>query len=151
MANIEETHITPFSPIDVFEYFLHPQKVLDISDPSVGAKVVESPEKLSSGDRLVVELMAFGSVRRVVYEANVDHDELTMVETMVEGDLRAWAHTKRFTVDGTGCRVTDSIEFEPPGGMAGFLLTADKIASHVSDNIAYRNQRLAKALTEFVS
>lgn len=149
MAEVEESILVPTTAETVFEFFRRPQLVLDISDPSIGAKLLEAPDVMSSGDRLVIELMAFGMVRKVVYEVSVDEASRSLCETMVEGDLKAWSHTKSFPVEGDGCRVVDTVQFEPPGGMAAFLLTAEKIGSHVLDGIAYRNERLPTALDGF--
>ena len=134
-----------------FEFFLRPQLVVDISDPAVGLKLVDTPEVLSHGDVYQVEFIAFGGVRKVTYKASIDRDSLSMVETMLEGDLQAWEHTKTFHTDADRTVITDSIAFEPPSGLAGFLMTADKIADNVADGIAYRNERLSAALKEFAS
>lgn len=151
MANIEETCLVSVPSVTAFEFFLRPQNVVDISDPAVGARIIESPDVLAHDDELTVEVIAFGVVRRVVYRASVDHESLVIVETMIDGDLRAWEHQKSFVLEGDQTRVIDSIEFEPPGGVAGFLLTADKIGAQVSDGIAYRNERLDAALKEFAA
>lgn len=149
MANLEEKCCVAVPPESAFEFFLRPQLIVEISDPAVGLRLVDAPEILSHGDTFRVELMAFGSVRSVTYQASVDPDALVVVETMVEGDLSEWAHTKTFVIADGATVVTDAIEFEPPGGLAGFLMPADKIADSVADGLAYRNARLPAALTKF--
>lgn len=149
MANLEETCHVAIPPEHAFEFFLRPQLVVEISDPAVGLRLLDAPEILSHGDTYSVEFIAFGTVRTVTYQAAIDADGLTMVETMVEGDLSEWAHRKTFVIRDGSTIVTDAIEFEPPSGLAGFLMTADKIADSVADGLAYRNARLPKALSQF--
>lgn len=149
MPQLEETCRVLTSPEKTFEFFLRPQLVVEISDPAAGFKLVNAPEVLSTGDEYDVQFIAFGTVRTVKYRAHVDPGSLVIVETMIQGDLRAWEHRKTFVVDGSETVLTDSIVFEPPGGLAGFLMTAEKIEDDVADGLAYRNSRLASALQAF--
>ena len=151
MATVQTRCEAPVAPEVAFEFFRRPHGVLAISDPSVGANLVEAPEVLETGSRMRIELMAFGTVQRVVYEAAVDAASLTVVETLVEGPLKAWRHEHRFEPAAGGCVVLDTVDFEPPGGLAGFLMTADKIADQLEDGLAYRNERLPEALAAFAA
>ena len=151
MPTVEAHASVPHPPETAFEFFRRPHLVLAISDPAVGASLAEAPEVLRTGDRMRIELMAFGTVQKVVYEAAVDEASLTVTETLVEGPLKAWTHEHRFTAEGADTLVSDAVTFEPPGGLAGLLMTAGKIADQLEDGLAYRNARLADAIATFAA
>jgi hypothetical protein len=60
--------------------------------------------------------------------------------------LRRWLRTLRFEPTAEGTRVTETVEFEPPGGMLGLVVTAAKIEGELQAAFAYRQERLADLL-----
>jgi ligand-binding SRPBCC domain-containing protein len=42
--------------------------------------------------------------------------------------------------------IIDKIEFEPPGGILGFMITADKIHESLEAGFYHRHQQLKKLL-----
>lgn len=149
MPTVETRCEVAASPEAAFEFFRRPHLVLSISDPSVGASLTEAPDVLDTGDRMQIQLMAFGTVQKVVYEATVDADALVVEELLVEGPLKAWLHRHEFHATPGGCEVRDRVDFEPPGGLAGLLMTAGKIGDQLEDGLAYRNARLDAAIVAF--
>ena len=151
MSTVEvRTHVA-HPPQRAFEFFRRPREVVAISDPAIGATLVEAPDVLDTGSRMRIELMAFGTVQKVVYEATVDADRMTVIEALVEGPLKAWVHEHRFEAFDGGCEVIDTVTFEKPGGLAGLLMTDAKIADQLEDGLAYRNARLPDALAAFAA
>lgn len=151
MPTLTETVTVPAEPDEVCEFFRHPQAVLDASDPSVGAAIVSAPERLSAGDRVELKLVAFGmpqSVTNEIVEADFPH---RFVESQVDGPLGSYRHEHRFEAADGGTRVTDEITFEKPGGLAGLLMTDEKLEEQLADSIAYRNRRLADAVAAFAA
>jgi ligand-binding SRPBCC domain-containing protein len=57
------------------------------------------------------------------------------------------AHTLAQDEDGT-VLVTDRIEFEPPGGMLGFLLTADRLKASLEQGLTHRHRELKRLLED---
>ena len=49
--------------------------------------------------------------------------------------------------DGT-VLVTDRIEFEPPGGLLGMMLTADRLSSTLNKGLLHRHNALKRCLEE---
>jgi ligand-binding SRPBCC domain-containing protein len=66
------------------------------------------------------------------------------VDEQREGPFRKWIHTHRFEAlpDG-GTRVTDTIDYETPGGMLGFIVTVKAVERDLRWIFEYRRQKLA--------
>ena len=69
------------------------------------------------------------------------------MEEQRQGPFRSWKHTQRFapSVEG-GVRITDVIEYEPPGGVLGRLATVEAIRRELERAFAYRRERLTELL-----
>ncbi len=69
------------------------------------------------------------------------------MEEQRQGPFRSWRHVQRFapSPDG-GVRITDAIEYEPPGGVLGRLATAEAIRRELEGAFAYRRERLTELL-----
>ncbi len=69
------------------------------------------------------------------------------VDEQREGPFKKWMHTHRFEAlaDG-GTRVTDRIDFETPGGLLGFVVTAAAVERELKWIFEYRRQKLVQLL-----
>ena len=149
MPGFREETIVPHPPEAVCEFFRSPAAVAAISDPNVGAVLKSAPDTLDEGSVVELELMAFGtthSVTNVVQEAMFPD---RFVEVQQAGPLKAYRHEHRFEAVPEGTRVVDAVEFEPPGGLAGLLMSADAIEAQLADSIDYRNRQLSAAVAKF--
>ncbi len=118
-----------------------------ISDPSLKLEILSAPEIVTLGQRIEFRITAYGFKQRAIHEY-ITVEELQIVEDQVEGPLRGWTHHQQIEVVGTGeCRLTDRIQFEPPGGMLGFLLTETKVKDSILDGMQIRYE----SLTELIS
>jgi ligand-binding SRPBCC domain-containing protein len=72
-------------------------------------------------------------------------------EKMVEGPLKLWVHDYIVEPHSSPDRVilVNRIEFEPPGGLLGFIVTADKIMEALDDGFEYRREVLQKQFGKF--
>ena len=71
-----------------------------------------------------------------------------IVESQIEGPLRAWRHRQRIEIAGSGhCQLIDEIEFEPPGGMLGYLLTESRIRQSLEEGMDFRYDILQQLIT----
>jgi ligand-binding SRPBCC domain-containing protein len=72
---------------------------------------------------------------------------LYFLEEQKEGAFRKWVHAHRFEATANaGTHVVDEIDYEPPGGMLGLLLTAGAVERELNDFFRYRNAKLAEIL-----
>ncbi len=117
-----------------------------ISDPELELEILSAPEIVTVGERIEFRITAYGFKQRATHEY-LTVDELQIVEDQIEGPLRAWKHTQQIEMIAAGqCRLTDRIEFQPPGGMLGYLLTEAKVLAAIQDGMTIRYDALHKII-----
>ncbi len=113
-----------------------------ISDPDLELEILSAPEIVTLGKRIEFRITAYGFKQRATHEY-VTVEELQITEDQVEGPLRAWKHAQQIEIIGASqCRLIDRVEFEPPGGMLGYLLTGDKVLAAIQDGMQIRYEAL---------
>jgi ligand-binding SRPBCC domain-containing protein len=127
---------------EVFDFFVHPANLPVVSPPELHLEVAEAPEKLELGARLVVKGRRWGIPHRVVSEVVAFEPNVGFVDEQVEGPFRHWVHTHRFESLPDSTRVLDHIDFAPPGGFMGLIVTTSFIEKDLAWMIDYRNQKL---------
>jgi ligand-binding SRPBCC domain-containing protein len=131
----------------VFGLLLRPATRVALAPPELQLRLVEAPEVLAAGARVVVQARRWGLSRRLASEVTALEPEALIVEEQRDGPFRAWKHTQRFEAlaDG-GTRLRDAIDYEPPGGMLGLTLTAGAVEHELAGAFAHRNRKLAEML-----
>lgn len=147
MARLE-TSITLNCPADaVFEFLVRPGNRQRISPPDMQLAFIEAPELLELGSRFEFQVKLFGPPQRVVHEITEIDPPRQVVEKQVRGPLKHWEH--EHVLEETEPRwvtLTDRIEFEPPGGVAGFLLSEERIRESVKSGLEHRHRQLKQLL-----
>ena len=151
MEEVLEEVVVDHPPEVVFDFFTQPHRVLGVSDPSVGATLISGPKRLTEGSEVELKLVAFGMPQTIRNRVSEFDAPSRFVEQQADGPLTSYDHEHRFEPSGTGTKVVDAIRFEPPGGLAGLILSGEKIADQLADSIAYRNRALPAALDAFVA
>ena len=114
-----------------------------ISDPDLQLEILSAPEIVTLGQRIEFRVTAYGFKQRATHEY-VTVEKLQIVEDLVEGPLRAWKHSQQIEIVADGqCRLTDRIEFLPPGGMLGYLLTEAKVHASIQAGMLIRYEALS--------
>jgi ligand-binding SRPBCC domain-containing protein len=133
------------TPESLFEYILRPANLQKIAPPETQFVFVEPPELIELGSRLTCKVQAYGIVQQLTYEIVELVSPHRFREKMVDGPLRLWLHD--YIVEpnpGGGVTLVNRIEFEPPGGLMGFVVTADKILDALDDGFYHRGNELKK-------
>lgn len=136
------------TPEQVFEFLIRPANALMISPPETALNYVDVPEVLELGSRLEFDLGGFGPPQRITHEVTVFESPRLFTESQVTGPLEKWVHQHIVEVHEQGAQLTDLIEFEPPGGMIGFLVTADRIHESLQTGFAHRHEEMKKMLEQ---
>jgi len=114
-----------------------------ISDPDLELEILSAPEIVTLGHRIEFRITAFGFKQRATHEY-VTVEELQIIEDQVDGPMRAWKHAQQIEIiTPSQCRLTDRIEFEPPGGMLGYLLTEANVRTSIQDGMQIRYESLS--------
>jgi ligand-binding SRPBCC domain-containing protein len=131
-------------PAAIFNWLLRPANVARIADPSTGLTIVSGPDIVEVGSQIAFQIVVLGRVQSAVHEITELVPSHRVVEQQVQGPLKSWNQQHLYEPQGKGVRMIDIIEFEPPGGLLGFIATPDRIASSLEDSFFARQQRLEK-------
>lgn len=147
MAEFETSVSVRCSLDQAFDFLLRPSNVQRVSPPNVGLHFLGAPEVVEVGSRLEFKIQAYGQVAKFVHEiTQVDRPE-RIVERQVQGLFKSWVHAHELSTSPEGETViVDRIEFEPPGGLLGLLVTSKRILEELEDGYFHRHKQLKKLL-----
>jgi ligand-binding SRPBCC domain-containing protein len=147
MAEFETTVTVQCSIDRAFDFLLRPANAQKVSPPTVGLQFISAPEIVEVGSRLEFKIQAYGQVQKFVHEIiQVDRPD-KIVEKQVQGLFSKWVHAHEFSTSASGeTTIIDRIEFEPPSGLLGFLLTRKRILEELEDGYFHRHKQLRKLL-----
>ena len=142
------TSVTVDGPIEkVFNFLIRPANAVKFSPPDLGIVLIDAPEVLQAGSRIEFKIQTWGQVTNLIHEIMTFIEPTQYVERQIKGPFKAWLHTHLLETNAAGqVVVTDQIEFEPPGGLIGLLVTKKKIIEHLEDGFFYRHDHLRKLL-----
>ena len=147
MADFESS-VTVNRPVErVFEFLLRPANVVKISPPSVGLQFTSAPEVMEVGSRLDFKMQAYGQVLTFLHEITIIDRPTKIVEQQVKGMFQKWVHEHVLETTPDGLTIiVDRIDFIPPGGLLGLLMTKGRIIEQLDDAYFHRNKQLKKLL-----
>ena len=127
---------------EMFTYLTKPKNLLQLAPPDLNLELLTAPDILTLGAQLVWKGRRWGVSQQFTQEvATFDRDKLIVVEQK-QGLFKKWIHANHFEATATGTRITEKIEFEPPGGLLGYVVTADAIRKDLEKLLAYREKRM---------
>jgi|HubBroStandDraft_6_1064221.scaffolds.fasta_scaffold18031_6 ligand-binding SRPBCC domain-containing protein len=143
-----EASVSLRCPVErVFDFLVSTENFTKIVPPDLKLKLVQSPERLVLGSRFEVQISGFGIPQNVIYEITEYVEPHRFQESQVKGPLGRYVHDHALAPQGDGTvRVVDRIDFEPPGGMLGFLLTADRLKTSLEQGLTHRHRELKRIL-----
>lgn len=147
MERFEKSECYAAPSAKAFALFRRSAERVRLAPPDLHLKLEEGPAELQKGSRLTVCGRRWGLSQRMASEITALEENAQIVEEQRKGPFRSWKHTQRFaaTPEG-GVRITDEIEYEPPGGMIGMIATASAIRGELERYFAYRRERLVELL-----
>ena len=131
---------------EVFEFLIRPANLQAIAPPEMQFVFVAPPEVIELGSRLTCKARAYGVVQELTYEVVELTSPSRFREKMVQGPLKLWLHDHILESysSNDGVTLINRIEFEPPGGVLGFIVTADSILEALEDGFEHRRTVLQK-------
>ncbi|HEY1065311.1 MAG TPA: SRPBCC family protein [Pirellulales bacterium] len=137
----------PFPLERVFRFHARPENLADMAPPGAEVTVVERPSSLIVGAELELKIGLYGMSQNVRLRiVDVDEPRL-LVDEQVKGPFQKWRQRHLFTrtPDG-GTHLTYEVEFEPPKGMLGFVITADRVLDGLQSAMPAREKRTREML-----
>jgi ligand-binding SRPBCC domain-containing protein len=146
MPVFERVACYPRPVAEVFDFFCQPAHLVTLSPPELHMRMKEAPDRLQLGSRIVVRGRRFGFGHRIVSEVTAFDPGSLFVDEQKEGPFGKWVHSHRFEAVPEGTRVTDRIDFEPPDGLIGMMVTAQRIEKELERVFEFRHQKLTELL-----
>jgi ligand-binding SRPBCC domain-containing protein len=147
MATFERSLSLPCPVGDLFALLLDPRRTLALAPPELHLRLVEAPERLQLGSRLVRAGRRWGLPQRVVSEITALEPDALLVETQVQGPFRRWVHTSHLVATKAGgCTLREHIDFMPPGGVLGLTVTERFVLKELEWLFDFRHQQLRDVL-----
>lgn len=129
-----------------FDFLTRPANMKAIAPKDVDMVFVEAPEVIQLGSKLKFKVQAYGVAQQMEHEIIAFDAPRSFREKMTKGPLPTWLHDYILDPYPNGVVLLNRIEFEPPGGMLGMILTADRMLEHLEQGYAHRSEALQKAL-----
>lgn len=127
---------------DVFGFFAKPTNLLKLAPPDLHLELLEAPAILQLGSRLVWRGRRFGVAQKMIQEVTSFELSKLIAEEQKQGPFGRWSLARHFATTEVGTSVREEIHFEPPGGMLGFMVTADFIRKDLDKLLAFRETKL---------
>lgn len=130
----------------LFDFLIRPANLQAISPPDMQFVYLDPPEVITAGCQLKVRTQLYGTVQHLTYEFVDIKPPHSFREKMVDGPLQLWVNDYIIEPQSSPDKVTliNRIEFEPPGGLMGFIVTEDSIRDALEDGFDHRAEVLQK-------
>jgi len=130
----------------LFDFLVRPANLPKLSPPDWDLRLLEAPEICQLGSRLVIQAKRSGIPQRIVSEIIGLEPHSVLIDEMREGPLRKLVHSRTLLANGNSVSLTDRIEFEPPRGLLGLILTAQRIEKDLAALHEFRLKRIQELL-----
>jgi len=139
-----ETHVTlNTTPEALFDFLARPDHAIDLAPPGTSVKLINAPDVLQPGSRIEFDIHGFGPPHRIIHEITTLDRPHKISAKQVKGPFETFVHDALMASDGNGSvELTDRIEFEPPSGLLGFLLTESRIRQMLQEGYDHRHEEL---------
>jgi len=130
-------------PLDeMFAFLSRPTNLARLAPPDFHLELVEGPEVMELGSRLVWKGRRWGIPQKLVQEVTTFVAGKLIVEEQRKGPFPRWIHAHHFAATAAGTQLREDIQFEPPGGIVGLMINADFIRKDLDKMFAFRATKL---------
>ena len=146
MPVFEATMQLRCSPEALFDFLARPANLPKLSPPDWKLELLDCPDVCELGSILVIQARRGGIPQKIVSEITGFEPHSLLIDEMREGPLRKLIQARTLKANGESVVLTDRIEFEPPRGLLGLILTAQRIEKDLAAVHEYRRQRFQELL-----
>ncbi|MBI1832941.1 MAG: SRPBCC family protein [Planctomycetes bacterium] len=137
-ATLEVAHPLP----ELFAYLTQPKHLTQLTPADLNLELVTAPEVLTLGSRLVWKGRRWGISQQITQEVVAFEVEKLIIMEQKQGPLARWVYASQFSAIEKGTRIVEKIDYDPPGGLLGFIVTADSLRRDFDKLLAYREKKL---------
>ncbi|MEM1204263.1 MAG: TIGR01777 family oxidoreductase [Acidobacteriota bacterium] len=138
----------PVSADEAWNWHARPGAFERLSPPWRNLEILERPERLENGCRLIFRIrQGPASIRWVALHEDVEPGR-GFTDVQEKGPFARWRHRHGFEPEGDGstCRLVDRIHYALPGGILGRAVFGGRIRDDLSALFAHRNRVLLQDL-----
>lgn len=146
MPRFESVQWFPKPVDEVFDFFVQTANLVRISPPDLNLRLAAGPERVVLGSTIKLEGRRWGIAQRMRNEIVAYEPNVRFVDEQREGVFKSWRHAHEFAAADGGTQVTDRIDYEPPGGMLGLVVTAGMMERELRSMFEHRKKVLAELL-----
>ncbi len=143
MATFQHADELRLAPEEVFGLFVRPAGALDLV-PDAGVELLDAPDLLVVGALLTLRTRRYGLTQKHLHRVEVVAPPERLVVVQVRGPLKAYRLEQRLEPAGEGTRLVEAIDFEPPGGVLGQLVTEAGLRREFADLYQRRREAFAQ-------
>jgi ligand-binding SRPBCC domain-containing protein len=130
----------------LFAFLTRPHQAQVLSPPDFKVTLVEAPQVLQLDSVIRFQVEAFGMRQNFTHQVVAFESPERFVERQVEGIFGFYEHEHALEANGGTVTLIERVTFEPPGGMAGMLLTEKRIRENLTKNLAHSHAELQRRL-----
>jgi ligand-binding SRPBCC domain-containing protein len=127
---------------ELFAYLTTPKNLLQLAPPDLSLELLTAPDMLVHGSRLVWKGRRWGVSQQMTHEVTLFESGKILVIEQKQGPFARWVHANHFEARDAGTRIVEKIDFDPPGGLLGYVITADAIRKDLDKITAYRARKI---------
>jgi len=130
----------------LFDFVTRPANLVRVSPPELQVRISDPPEILELGSIIVLTARRWGFPQRFITQVVQFEPGRMFVEEQRHGPFKKMIHHHIVEADGTGARMIDRVEYEPPGGPLGLMLSPARIDKAMAELYAFRVQKFKEIL-----
>jgi ligand-binding SRPBCC domain-containing protein len=121
--------------------------LVQLAPPEMNLRAESGPVELELGSRLVLRGRRWGVPQRIVSEVTAFKTDALLVLEQRQGPFPRWIHTQRLdTLGEGGTRLSERVDYVPPGGLLGLTVTAAFLERELTSLFAFRREKLVELL-----
>jgi ligand-binding SRPBCC domain-containing protein len=127
---------------ELFTFLSRPKNLVQLAPPDLNLELLSAPDTLTLGSKLIWKGRRWGVSQQMTHEVSTYSADKLIVVEQKQGPFARWIHSNHFEATDTGTKIVEKIEFDPPGGMLGYLITAAAITKDLEKLMAFRERKL---------
>ncbi len=143
MAIFESKIEVHTDPATLFDFIIRPDNIIKLAPTPPTLKFIDPPEKFSENLQFEFQLLGLGPLSNIIYEITHFEQPSCFIEKQVTGPLESFAQEHHLEIQEDGKTLLyEKIDFEPPGGIIGFMMTEDRIRESLTEAYDHRQYML---------
>ena len=138
----------PVSAQALFDFLATPANWPALAPADLHMQLLDGPAKLELHAKAAWKVRRWGIAQHIGIVVTKFESNAMIVLEQEHGPFAKWQHTQQITAIDNGVVLNEEIDFDPPTGMLGRLVTADAILRDLDAMFAFRREQLASRFVD---